>query len=57
MAQYTLDTGHREIKLELSWRLPPCWLMVIVLEGDTQAARGEKISMVLANGVPCMLQY
>ena len=26
--------------------------------GDAkQAAKGEKISMVLANGVPCMLQY
>lgn len=29
-----LNTGHREICLELSWKLPPFWLVFTVLEGS-----------------------
>lgn len=39
----TLVARHREIKIELGWKLPPCWLAFIAM----QAARREKVSMVL----------
>ena len=33
--QYTLVVGHRGIKLQLTWKLPPCWLVFTVLAGAT----------------------
>lgn len=32
---HTLVAEHREIKLELTWELPPCWLAFTVLWGAT----------------------
>jgi hypothetical protein len=43
-----LVPGHREIKLELNWKLPPYWLSVIAPEGAMQTAGKEKPSTVLA---------
>ena len=40
--------GHREIKLELSWKLLHYWLSFIAPEGAMQTARREKSSTVLA---------
>lgn len=34
-------TKHREIKLDLSWKLPFCWLPLILSEGATQATGGK----------------
>lgn len=36
-----LNTGHREISLELSWKLPPSWVVFTVLEGSN-CLLGEK---------------
>lgn len=35
---HTLAAGHREIKLELKWKLPPCWLSCTVPEDAMQVA-------------------
>lgn len=35
-------TEHRALKLDLSWRLPFCWLALSVLESDVQAAEGKR---------------
>lgn len=45
---------HKEGNLELSWKLPPCCLTLIVPNGvlSLQAAGGEKSPMVLPNGDP-----
>lgn len=39
---HTLDAECRKIKLELSWKLPPCWSSFLVLEDVMQTFRGEK---------------
>jgi hypothetical protein len=39
---YWLQHVEKEIKLELSWKLFPCWLSQIVLQGDIEAT--EKVN-------------
>ena len=34
--------AHREIKLELTWRLHQCWLAFIVMEGTLHATKAER---------------
>lgn len=43
--KHTSVLGHREIKLELTWNLPPCLLTFIVLGHATQSIVGEKKPM------------
>lgn len=31
---HALVVGHRKINTELNWKLPPCWLLDIVPEGE-----------------------
>lgn len=47
---------HREIKLELSWKLPPCWLAFILPE-CTLAFEGDVSSAALLICEPYMLSY
>lgn len=37
---HTVVVGHRKrkIKLQLGWKLPPCWLALVVQEGAMQVA-------------------
>lgn len=38
----TLTTAHKEVQLELNWKLPPCLLDFIVLEGSILATGGKQ---------------
>lgn len=40
---HALVTGHREIKLVLTRKLPLFWLALIVLVGDNAACCGRKV--------------
>lgn len=42
---HSLVVGCREFKLELSWNLPPCWLIFIVLQVTVKAAHYLKGSI------------
>lgn len=42
MTLHVLTTGHREIKLVLIGKLPPCCFTFLVLGGAMQVSRGEK---------------
>lgn len=50
---HALVAGHREIKLELSKKLPFCQLAFIMLEVSTKAAGEEKVSVVLMVDPAC----
>lgn len=39
---YTLVVGHREISLEVTYKLPQCWLGFLMWEGVTKTAGREK---------------
>lgn len=52
-----MKTRHRQIKLGLSWKLPPCWAAFKVPESATQAAGGEETSTGLPSCVSYELQY
>ena len=43
----TQVTGHVDIKLVLTWKLYPCWLAFIVLEGSMCIARGSSLTVFL----------
>lgn len=47
----------RKSKLTLSWKLPPCWLTFIELEGVTQTVREKNSSTVSHSYRSNMLQY
>lgn len=56
---HTLAAGHREIKLGLSWKLPPYWLVSTVLERCCVklkiATNGLPYHMPSDTGVACPL--
>lgn len=51
-----MDTQNEETRLELGWKLPPCWRACIGPESAVQVVEGEKATMVSPNCEPCKLQ-
>lgn len=44
---HTLVESYREIKQELRWEIPTCWLSFIMLASNIQAAGGENDSSLI----------
>lgn len=54
---HALTVGHGEIKVDLNWKLPPCWLALLLPKGALQTSKGEPSLKFLLGYRPCVLKH